>query len=215
MALGCLALGPHLPGGVHIFKDVICIRERRPLRAQVTRSGDQAWALWEGFLQSVLPLVSATGAGALRPVWGCSHQTAQGPGPGRPRREVLGAAGRVLRASLQLGVARPGGPSPLSLSCALFPGPRGRREEDLDGVQILHFLLKLPGKTLEAAEGRPVGRGVDGQTRGGAGEAPLAVRIRHRDRRTRGTILSLQGPHGGDTANTLLNNPARALLQTP
>lgn len=49
--------------------------------------------------------------------------------------------------------------------------------------------------------------------RGGVGEAPLAVRIRHRDRRTRGTILSLQGPHGGNTANTLLNNPARALLQ--
>lgn len=40
-------------------------------------------------------------------------------------------------------------------------------------------------------------------------EAPLAVRIRHRDRRTRGTILSLQGPHGGDTANTILNNPVR------
>lgn len=40
-------------------------------------------------------------------------------------------------------------------------------------------------------------------------EAPLAVRIRHRDRRTGGggTTLSLQGPHGGDTANTILNNP--------
>lgn len=42
----------------------------------------------------------------------------------------------------------------------------------------------------------------------GMREAPLAVRIRHRDRRTRGTTLSLQGPHGGDTANTILNNPA-------
>lgn len=41
----------------------------------------------------------------------------------------------------------------------------------------------------------------------GMREAPLAVRIRHRDRRTRGTTLSLQGPHGGDTANTILNNP--------
>lgn len=39
-----------------------------------------------------------------------------------------------------------------------------------------------------------------------SGRSTMAVRIRHRDRRTRGT-LSLQGPHGGNTANTILNNP--------
>lgn len=215
MALGCLALGSHLPGGVHIFKDVICIKERRPLRAQVTRER----RLGLGSVGRVSPVCAPPGLSHR------SRGTPAGLGvlpsdcPGaRTRQAVLSgprAAGRVLGASLQLGWPGQGAPSPLSLSCALFPGPRGRREEDLDGVQILHFLLKLPGKTLEAAEGRPTGRGVDGRTRGGAGEAPLAVRIRHRDRRTRGTILSLQGPHGGDTANTLLNNPARALLQTP
>lgn len=55
--------------------------------------------------------------------------------------------------------------------------------------------------------GRRTVAGGGGRARG-MREAPLAVRIRHRDRRTRGTTLSLQGPHGGDTANTILNNPA-------
>lgn len=192
-----------------------CIKERRPLRAQVTRSDDWAWALWEGFLQSVLPP-------------GLSHRSRGTPAglgvfpsdcPGARTRQAAPSGPRGRGQGSRSQSAARGGPArgplpPQSLLCS-FPRSWGRREEDLDGVQILHFLLKLPGKTLEAAEGRPAGRGVDGRTRGGAGEAPLAVRIRHRDRRTRGTILSLQGPHGGDTANTLLNNPARALLQTP
>lgn len=81
------------------------------------------------------------------------------------------------------------GPLPPSVSPALLsPGLGGRREEDLDGDQILHFLLQLPGETLEAAERRPAGREVDGRTdrrtRGGAGGGSTIGRPNQASRQT-------------------------------
>lgn len=199
--------GSGLPGAwaaparrVRIFEGVRCVKGKNAARLS-TGKGSGGWArAWGRGLSVCAPLagLSHRPPGALACL-ACSHQS-------RPSHRRGSGSQSSPQGS---GEAWPGSPSPVSLSRALIPGPRGRREEDLDGVQILHFLLELPGKTLEATEGRPAGRGADGRRtdtwRGG--EAPLAVRIRHRDRRTRGTILSLQGPHGGDTANTLLNNP--------
>lgn len=167
------------------------------------------------FLQSVLPdLFSAAGVRrTLDCLWVLASEQALRPGTRRamprssgPRAGFLGPA---RSAQMWPGPGAGGGsPFPHQFLLDSYPRSLGSGEEDSNGVQVLCFLLKLPGKTLEAAEGRRAGRG-RGRVRGGAGEAPLAVRIRHRDRRTRGTILSLRGPHGGDTANTILNNPAR------
>lgn len=78
----------------------------------------------------------------------------------------------------------------------LVPGSWGRGKQQPGVESFLCFWSCRAG----------IAAGGGGWARG-AREAPLAVRIRHRDRRTRGTTLSLQGPHGGSTANTILNNP--------
>lgn len=58
--------------------------------------------------------------------------------------------------------------SPFPHQSFLYPCPRflGLEEEDLDGIQVFCFLLKFPSKMLEATEGRPTGRGVDGRVEG-------------------------------------------------
>lgn len=87
------------------------------------------------------------------------------------RAEVLRPTCRVPWAGAQCsGVAwaRRWGRELLPHQFLLYSYPRflGSGEEDSNGVQVLCFLLKLPGKTLEAAEGRPAGRGVAGCVEG-------------------------------------------------
>lgn len=94
--------------------------------------------------------------------------------------------------------------SPPRSSCTLVPGSWGGGRQQPGVDSFLCFWSCRAG----------IAAGGGGRARG-AREAPLAVRIRHRDRRTRGTTLSLQGPHGGSTANTILNNPAHTLANTP
>lgn len=129
----------------------------------------------KGFLQSVLPhLVSATGE---RGTLACPRvfPSELAGGPGRAERSSGPWAGSFEPVhSAQGGLARHWGRETLSPSVSLallsqILGVEG--EEDLDGVQILHFLLKFlllkfPGKMLEATERRPTGRGVDGRVEG-------------------------------------------------
>lgn len=103
---------------------------------------------------------------------GCSHQSwLRVQGPSRPCRgpqaHVQGSLGQstVLRCGRGQALGA-GAPSPISFSCTLIPDSWGSGEEDSNGVQALRFLLKLPGETREAAEGRRAGRGVEGCVEG-------------------------------------------------
>lgn len=98
-----------------------------------------------------------------------------------------------------LGPAVRGAPSPPV--CLLLPRALpGLREA---GVMESCFFLQPQGRAAGRTDDRPCGG--DGPTRGGRGEHhwPSESGIETDE----GATLSLQGPHGGNTANTILNNP--------
>lgn len=219
-----LVCWPHPPRGVHVFKT----KTKRSHCAQ-RHQGDEVtgvWALWEGCSPVCAPVCGLSHG--VRGSLACLEVSPLRAGQGS--RDQAGYAERssgpcagLLRPVHSARVwPRPGAgegarfPQTVtpSVSLTLLSQVLGVRRRRQRWSSVLLFLLELLGKTPEAAGRRPADGRVDGHVEGW-GKAPLAVRIRHRDRRTRETILSLQGPHGGNTANTILNNPAHTLLPMP
>lgn len=137
-------------------------------RGEVTRPGGVG-----AVLQSVLSdLFSAARVrGTLACLRVLPSELALGPGTKQavPRSSGprAGFLGPVHSAQVWLGPGAAGGSSfPHQFLPCSYPRFLGPGEEDSNGVQVLCFLLKLPGKTLEAAEGRPAGRGVAGCVEG-------------------------------------------------
>lgn len=89
--------------------------------------------------------------------------------------------------------------TPISLS-GMEAGVRGSQQ--WRSGPVLRFLEVL---VLGRDAGESLAEGTGGRVEGGKHHWPSESGIETDGRG--GTILSLQGPHGGDTANTILNNP--------
>lgn len=118
-------------------------------------------------------LVSATGVRSILACLGVfPSELAGGPGteqavPRGPQGHMQGSLGQSTALRCGLGqVLGKGAPSPISLSCTLIPDSWSWKRKTLTESRSFCFLLKLLGKMLEAAEGRPTGRGVDGRVEG-------------------------------------------------